>query len=60
MTSITYGSMYKKLSSITFDKKTRHLPIVEIKDILKASSENLNKIDVFPTPESPIKSNLNK
>lgn len=26
--------------------------------VLKASSENLYNIQVFPTPESPIKSNL--
>lgn len=44
------------LLTITFD----HLPIVDINEILKASSENLNNIDVFPTPESPIRSNLNK
>lgn len=36
----------------------RYLPIVEIKVVENASSENLNKIQVFPTPESPIKSNL--
>jgi hypothetical protein len=35
-------------------------PIVEMKVALKASSENLNNTQVFPTPESPIKSNLNK
>ena len=27
---------------------------------LNASSENLNKTHVFPTPESPIKRSLNK
>lgn len=36
-----------------------NLPIVEMKVDVKASSENLNRILVFPTPESPIKSNLN-
>lgn len=35
------------------------LPIVDIKVGVNASSENLNKMLVFPTPESPIKSNLN-
>lgn len=35
-------------------------PIVEINVELKASSENLNSTQVFPTPESPIKSSLNK
>lgn len=35
-------------------------PIVDINVVLKASSENLNKTLVFPTPESPINSNLNK
>ena len=36
------------------------LPIVEINVVLNASSENLNNTHVLPTPESPIKSNLNK
>lgn len=27
--------------------------------VLNASSENLNKMHVFPTPESPISNNLN-
>lgn len=36
------------------------VPIVEINVELKASSENLNRTQVFPTPESPINSNLNK
>ena len=35
------------------------LPIVDIKVVLNASSENLNSKHVFPTPESPIKSSLN-
>lgn len=39
--------------------KTSYLPIVEMKVVVKASSENLNKIQVFPTPESPINNNLN-
>lgn len=34
-------------------------PIVDINVVLKASSENLNKRHVLPTPESPIRSNLN-
>ncbi len=33
-------------------------PIVDIKVVLKASSENLNSRHVFPTPESPINNNL--
>ena len=37
-----------------------HLPIVEMNVALKASSENLNKTQVFPTPESPIRRSLNK
>ena len=37
-----------------------NLPMVEINVVLKASSENLNNKQVFPTPESPINSNLNK
>lgn len=36
------------------------LPIVEIKVVLNASSENRNNTHVLPTPESPIRSNLNK
>jgi hypothetical protein len=40
--------------------KNSALPIVEINVVLNASSENLNKTHVLPTPESPIKSNLNK
>ena len=36
-----------------------YLPMVEIKVVLKASSENLNSKHVLPTPESPINSNLN-
>ncbi len=38
----------------------QNVPIVEINVELKASSENLNRTQVFPTPESPINSNLNK
>lgn len=34
------------------------LPIVEMKVVVKASSENLNRMHVFPTPESPISNNL--
>lgn len=37
-----------------------HLPIVEMKVVLKASSENRNNMQVFPTPESPISNNLNR
>lgn len=33
--------------------------MVDINVVLKASSENRNNKQVFPTPESPIKSNLN-
>lgn len=39
---------------------TETSPMVEINVELKASSENLNRTQVFPTPESPINSNLNK
>lgn len=35
-------------------------PIVEMKVVLKASSENRNNTHVFPTPESPINNNLNR
>lgn len=44
----------------TFISQNRNLPIVEMKVVLNASSENLNKTLVFPTPESPINNNLNK
>lgn len=37
----------------------RYVPIVLIKVLVKASSEKRNKMQVFPTPESPISSNLN-
>jgi len=37
-----------------------YIPIVDMNVVVNASSENLNKIHVFPTPESPIRSNLNK
>ena len=36
------------------------LPMVEINVELKASSENLTRIHVLPTPLSPIKSSLNR
>lgn len=35
------------------------LPMVEMKVVLKASSEKRNSTQVFPTPESPISSSLN-
>ena len=37
---------------------TSYSPIVDINVVLKVSSENLKRIQVFPTPESPINSNL--
>ena len=36
------------------------LPMVEMNVELKASSENLTRIHVLPTPLSPINSNLNR
>lgn len=46
---------------ITYKKNIRYyLPIVDMNVELKVSSENRNNIQVLPTPESPIKSNLNK
>lgn len=33
--------------------------MVEMKVVLKASSENRNRTQVFPTPESPIRRSLN-
>lgn len=33
--------------------------MVEMKVVLKASSEKRNSTQVFPTPESPIRSSLN-
>ena len=40
--------------------ESEKLPIVDMNVVLKASSENRNNKHVFPTPESPISSNLNK
>lgn len=40
--------------------KRESLPMVEMKVVLKASSENLKRTHVLPTPESPISNNLNK
>lgn len=37
-----------------------HSPIVDINVVLNASSENRNNIQVLPTPESPINSNLKR
>ena len=37
-----------------------NLPIVDMNVALKASSENRNNTQVFPTPESPISSSLNR
>ena len=34
--------------------------MVEMNVALNASSENLKRTQVFPTPESPINNNLNK
>ncbi len=39
--------------------KLTHLPMVEIKVVLNVSSAYLNSTHVFPTPESPMRSNLN-
>lgn len=33
--------------------------MVEMKVVVKASSENLKSMHVFPTPESPISNSLN-
>lgn len=61
------GSKYHKPKRQPQHKQTgkysalhQNVPIVEINVELKASSENLKRTQVFPTPESPIKSNLNK
>lgn len=37
-----------------------NVPMVEMKVVLNASSENRNSTQVLPTPESPISSSLNK
>lgn len=42
------------------EKGYNNLPMVEMKVVLKASSENLKRTHVLPTPESPISNNLNK
>lgn len=35
------------------------IPIVDINVVVKWLSENLNNMQVFPTPESPMRSSLN-
>lgn len=47
-------------SQVVKNKTLAYSPMVEIKVVLKASSENRNNTQVFPTPESPISNNLNK
>lgn len=37
-----------------------HLPMVDINVVLNASSEKRNKMQVFPTPLSPISNNLKR
>lgn len=37
----------------------KSIPIVEMNVDVNASSENRKRMQVFPTPESPINSNLN-
>lgn len=51
---------FKSKSDYHGQKGRINLPIVDIKVELKASSENLNSTQVFPTPESPINSSLNR
>ena len=51
-----------KHSDITHQHEITHdrnLPMVEMKVVLKASSENRKSMHVLPTPESPISNNLN-
>jgi len=43
----------------TDDVDIAHSPIVEMNVVVNASSENLNRMHVLPTPESPISNNLN-
>lgn len=45
---------------ITINLCLLDLPIVDINVVLNASSENRNNIQVLPTPESPINSNLKR
>jgi len=40
--------------------KDKSLPMVEMNVVLKASSENLKRMQVLPTPESPIRRSLNR
>ena len=41
-------------------QKFLKIPIVDINEELNESSENLQRMHVLPTPESPINSILNK
>lgn len=51
-------ALYRK-DVLQEDNQAQNLPIVEIKVDVKASSENRNRMHVFPTPESPISRSLN-
>lgn len=53
-------SYKQKFCAETRKKINYDSPIVLMNVVLKASSENLKSIHVFPTPESPISNNLNR
>lgn len=52
-----YG-FYLEINTYTFLITIIHLPIVEMCEFAKLSSENRSKKQVFPTPESPIRINF--
>lgn len=58
--SVQHGSrpVESKIKMITY--YGNNSPIVDMNVVLKASSENRKRMQVFPTPESPINNNLNK
>lgn len=50
---------HKRMNKHSEPVRVYYSPMVEMKVVLKASSEKRNSTQVFPTPESPIKSSLN-
>ncbi len=60
--NVVENTKYKIIPHLTTVWLVGHLPspMVEMKVALKASSENLKRTQVLPTPESPMRSSLNR